>query len=596
MKKLILITLSAVVLFGCQKDRGQDGRPETTKESVVNITIHVDKAVVTRTVEPGHAGNNGDEISPTVNSVMIISYNRYGSVLAMVDLNREQMKQALWGNYKNHDGSATNLTAPAGVSIGVPSGTINVDVILNTSSSDYAKSYENINAFNTRNNKDVNGDAFDYGNNNFERIMLVTDNQGVGVPLIGNETPGSPDLDSYELAFEVKPVFARFEIYGAIDVRSPRVWTDGNGNKWNKMTIADYKTATGEDAVTGYTKGAVVGTEGFDKAAVYFPEYYWYVKVGVTADIGVRTDANSYDDEAAVDALVHGFGWVKHPQFKDVSDAKVTVVTWNPNAFYAVDVEEIYVNNIHVRTMSNDPYNHSWPGSGASKDNWFNWYQAYHIGGWHTNGVSQDNTFLCMGNMWDRIATSDKTETVNFPTVGTTSSMTVLTGKAKAIPEISSFAQSQVAERNLGVYTGKAAAFSIYAQAKSLGTLVTDKSNLANELPHIILKVKCYDTAADYAAGNYVSTKQFITVKLFTDSEKGSGSYVTSFERGNIYRFNLNDLTYAFVGGAPVPDGVLQPGVDPTDPVDPDPEMPGAEVIMTVKILPWTIKNIYPEV
>ena len=92
------------------------------------------------------------------------------------------------------------------------------------------------------------------------------------------------------------------------------------------------------------------------------------------------------------------------PDFGTLPNAES--VKWFPNYYYAVDVEEIYVNNIKVRDASRDPFMLPWPGSEAAAG-WPDWYKAYHEKGWHTAGTSENNTFLCMGNMWDRIVGSN---------------------------------------------------------------------------------------------------------------------------------------------------------------------------------------------
>lgn len=598
MKKLMLAALAAVALFSCQKAKETDPAP-SSGESTVNIKINVNKAL-TKAVENGHAGANDATVTPKIYAVTVVAYNEYGTELNRIGLNNAQMADAVWGNYRNPDGSAgANTTASAGASVGLPAGTKKVDVIVNWPTSENTDRVTNINYYNYRDNKDGNGDAYANGNDNFDRVFLTTGYYGQGVALQGHETPGGSADDkvpSYSLDFTVKPYMTRMEVYGAVDVAESAIWVDFYNNHWSTMTVAAYEAATGDtpDADGYYKKGAVKGTgpvagggNGFDANTVYITEYYWYVANGSVATPVPRTSANQHDTEAEIDNIgTDNQGWVKNLQYNDAQK-----VTWLPNMFYAVDVEEVYVNNIKVRTPASSPYLHPWPGS-QSSTYWPSWYNAYHIGGWHTAGVSVGNTFLCMGNMWDRIAESAQTQEITFPSLEGVDHMTVLTGKAQAVSGKSEFYS---ANRNLGVARGKAAAYEIYPQSKGASTAANDAETLRGEMPHIILKVKCYDNQADYAAGTYVPGKEFITIKLFADgSDLSTARYIYEYKAGYIYRFELDELLKSFVGEAPVPGGIHPGGTLPTDPVDPDPEIPGAELIMKVEILPWTIQNIYP--
>lgn len=114
--------------------------------------------------------------------------------------------------------------------------------------------------------------------------------------------------------------------------------------------------------------------------------------------------------------------------------------------------------------------------------------------------------------------------------------------------------------------------------------------------------MKAYKTAADYQTNSdsYVKDKQFVTLKLF---KSGSTNHVTSFAIGNIYRLDLSTLLSSMVGTTPIPGGTHQPDptdptkpIQPKDPFDPDPEMPGANVEVTINVIPWTIQNITPDI
>lgn len=604
MKRLILMAFAAMAMFSCQKENS--GPNASDKASVANIKINVNR-VITRDIEGGHPGaaDNTTTVNPKIFAVTVISYNEYGAEIGRTDLSTGEIKDALFGNYRDSDGNAgSNTTAndAKGVSVGLPVGATKVDVILNCPTPDH-KAVTNINYFNYRDNTNGSGDAYANGDDNLDRVYLVTDNYGSGVELKGNETPGTTnqDVPSYTVAFKVRPYMARMEVFGGINVADYAVWIDYYNNHWSTMSLTDYLAATKEQESDADDKGNYKygtrgtgtledGGNGFDKNTVYISEYYWHKTSGSVGVPQPRTGkypaGNTLDTEADIDdPSTPGEGWVPNPYYDAAKQ-----VRWLPNRFYAVDVEEIFINNIKVRDITYDPYLHPWPGS-QSAVYWTNWYNAFHTAGWHTAGTSASNTFLCMGNMWDRIASSKSVQSIAFPALNGTDHMDVITGKAEVIAGKSKFYSTQ---RNLGVEDAKAAAYQIYPQAKKSTTGANDKDKLMTEMPHIVLKVKAYDNATDYAAGKYVASKEFITVKLFSQEQEGKGSYLTTFEKGNIYRFNLNDLLYSFIGNVPVPGGRHPGDVQPTDPVDPDPEMPGAELIVKVQVLPWTVQNMYP--
>lgn len=614
MKKSFLIVL-ALTILACNKESEQPA-VDLNEESTVVININVDRSQLgSRAIENGHPGTDGQELLPKVVSVTVIPYNEYGVEISQIDLNTEQMKKALWGTGNDSEGNRLPQVSPGGTTVGLPVGTKKVDVVVNRPSGVNPSKVTNINYFNYRSDLADKGDNTPGTSDNFERVYLTTADYGTGKEL-GSNTAAAGEVPLYKLDFRVSPSLARFEIYGAINVKTAETWEDGYGSNWRTMSKSDfenqYKTANNliYDATTGiYTykkqvtvagggtaeaevtfRNAVAGTadNGFDQTLVYFPEYYWYDVTGVSTHTPL--DKNATKSESDVDNNADlGAAWVTNTEL----NGKGTLVTWLPNMFYAVDVESIFINNIKVRGINYTPYIHPWPGN-ESTSGWLDWYKAYHMGGWHTNGSSAGNTFLCMGNMWDRIATTANPatdeKTITFPSItnpgaGNTDNMNIIIGKA--IPDAGKSNYYGAPDRNLGVAANKASAFQIYAQSISAAA---DKEQVMTSLPHVILKVKAYENAAKYATGNYVKGKEFITIKAF----KQDGNYVTNFKNANIYRIGLNDLLGAFVGMVPVPGG--KPSVDPTDPIDPDPEMPGSQLNINVQILPWIIQNITPEI
>lgn len=594
MKKFLLLAFIAAAFISCQKETEQDQGGSAA--STLSLTINVNKALSSRAIEGGHDGLNGAEVSPKIFAVTVLSYNDAGTILSTTDLNRDQIDQAIYGNYRKPDGTpGTQTSAGAGTTVGLPQGTTRVDVVVNRAPLAKYSTETNINYVNYRDNKDGNGDGYSFGGDNFDRVVLATTAYGQGIVLAGNEDT-SASTPTYRLNFSVTPHLARMEVYGGINVAAEEVWIDGYGNKWRTMKAVDFENYPENvaDATGHYPKGAIKGTgadgNGFDEATVYISEYYWYRALGSVAEPVTRTIDNTFATEDEVnDPLTQNAGWVPQPYYVQTS----TQVKWLPNRFYAVDVESVFVNNIKVRSTTNKPYAHPWPDSQASTG-WPNWYNAFHIGGWHTQGISGTNTFLCMGNMWDRIATSQKTMDVSFTAIGEISSMKILTGKAEPITDVSQYYST---DRNLGIKEGRAAGYAIYPQAKSASTPATDAEVLRAEMPHVILKLKAYKDAASYAAGTYINSKEFITIKLFSDTAAGgTGNYITSIKGGYIYRLNLNDLLYQFVGNVPVPEGKPTDGKDPKDPIDPDPEMPTSQLIMNVQVMPWILQNIYPSI
>ena len=610
MKKLFLTTLAIATLLACSKEKtAEDSSFDGETVAVININVN-GIASGSRAVEDGHDGADGDKLLPKVFSVTVIPYNEYGVEISQIDLNSDQVKKAVWGSGKDADGNTLSMNKPTtGAIVGLPTGTKKVDVIVNHPSGVNSEKVTNINYFNYRSDQADKGDNTPGTTSNYERVYLVSSYYGTGTDL-GNSSGDVNGMPSYTLEFSVSPIYARLEVHGGINVKEAETWVDGYGSNWRTMAKTDFdvkypsltfNTKTGEYtqkknvAIVGggmqevevTFRNAVAGTteNGFNTDLVYFPEYYWYDVTGVSSRAPldkskVLTETDVEDDPNT------GAAWIKNNDFGSAGEP----VSWLPNMFYAVDVESVFINNIKVRGANYTPYTHPWPGSEAMTG-WVDWYKAYHMGGWHTAGSSSGNTFLCMGNMWDRIATTnDPTKdemTIQYPSLTTSGGkdeMGVIIGKAIPLADKSGYYST---DRNLGIISGKAASYQIYPQATSTAT---DKEQIMSSLPHVILKVKAYENATNYAKGTYVKDKEFITIKAFQQA----GSYVTSFKNATIYRINLNNLLSTFVGKVPVPGG--KPSVNPTDPIDPDPEMPGSQLDVRVEIVPWTIQNIIPSI
>lgn len=600
MKRFLLMALVAATLFSCKKEILPD-QTNNQNMSSINLTINVNKAL-SRAIEDGHDGLNDAKVAPKIFAVTVLSYAHSGGnivLLGSTDLTKDQIDKAIFGNYRKPDGSlGSNTITNTGATIGLPKGTTHVDVVVNRAPIGSYSDQENINYINYRDNTNGDGVEYPFGKDNFDRIILTTSAYDQkGIQLDGHLDPNY-DSPTYKINFSVKPHMSRMEVYGAIDVAPEDVWIDGHNNKWRSISVTEYE---GFDPINNvandlghYPKGAVKGTvdNKFDVNTAYVPEYYWYC-VNIVVTPVERTATNSYDNEADVMST----GWVKQPFYENMGEARQ--VKWLPNRFYAVDVESIFINNIKVLGAHHASYLHPWPGSQAATG-WLDWYKAFHTSGWHARGSSADNTFLCMGNMWDRIATSLQTKTITFPELNGVSQMELLIGKADPIAKMSEYYATDVVGpalgRNLGVAKTRAASYAIYSQAKAPTTLPTDAAALRAEMPHVVVKVKAYKDAADYANGTYIAGSEFITITLFSDAAAGQGNYITNFMGGYIYRLNLNDLLYSFIGNVPVPEGVPTEGKDPQDPTDPDPEMPESQLVMTVEVLPWTIQNIYPNI
>lgn len=566
-------------LVSCQKDNNLEEFTSSTEGAAVRIKIDIQSATVgSRAVEDGH----GSETTPTILSATLYAYNQYG-VKTEIDI---------------LDATAlANLKAGNAFEVGLPTGTTSIDVVLNNPSTKYTDISTNINYYNHKSDVGdewMNGGQY-IGKDNFERVFLTTDYYSTGgLPLSGNiednTQPGQLPTYTLKAPLIVKPNLARFEIIKAINVADETAFKDKWNILWKQYAIPadpsadalakDIEADFPAGVTTNVTKTGVIKDEiaGF----YYIPQCYW----------SEPTTEKVVYDAAAPEK------WLPNTFYARATES----VKWLPNLYYAVDVEEVFINNILVREPNaQSPYLRDWPGATDQAKNWPNWYKVYHLNGWHPKGVSADNSFLCMGNMWDRIAVPATGITgteyanvdftgINLPPVDGSSgqlTMQVIKGKSASVTGKSEFADA-ANKRNLGLANGKAAAYMLYAQSKGAGTSITAKNALMGELPHIILKVKCYKTKDKYDKGEPESNKDYITLKLFTGTD---GAYITKFVRSKIYRLDLNDLLSLFKGEKPFKDAEIE---ETSDPVDPDPEMPESKLTMTIKVENWTIENMKP--
>lgn len=267
--------------------------------------------------------------------------------------------------------------------------------------------------------------------------------------------------------------------------------------------------------------------QGYDKV-------HLYGESTITKGTGSGTDADPYKEAVTITpqlARIEVYGAIQP-----------VLGTGNNNSYYAVDVEQIFVNNIHLEEGGALSFSQDLNGTP-----WTNWYAAYVAG-----GIKEA--------MFDTLVTN----------VGAANAAGLpATGKG----------EYYTTDHNIGVAKSgakaQAAGFNIFPQS----TTQTGKDNIAGEMPHIILRVKIYKTAEDYAAGKFDADRQFINVRLFNNGTQGQ--YIKEMAMSNIYRFDLNDLTGFFIDGG--------------DPADPNPE--GNKMIIDVKVTvtPWTITSIKPE-
>lgn len=616
MKKTFLFALTALSFWGCQKDNFVEESGGITGPAALNLQINVPKQVLSRSVEDGHA----TQTNPRIYSVTVYAYNEYG-VATEIDLDATQVGLAINGSYYFQEKpDLITKTDATGATIALPTGTKKIDVVMNNPSTKYKDLSPNINYYNHRASgtggwpTPGEGDNY-FGNNNFDRVFLTTDNYGTGVELGTPETPEpGQTIPVYKKDFIVKPALARFEVINSINVAAEEVWEDTYKCYWKRIKLDDAITITNKkkdefkDSKGVYIQGIIIDENevSAENPTLYIPEAYW----------GPSSDKGNAKYNHGVSPIPANGSWIAGEIYAALADNnkdKWSDVKWFPNLYFAVDVEEIYINNIHVPTPKETPILIPWPGYESKGESlgWPHWYKAYHLDGWHPNGYSNTNNFYCMANMWDRIAAADPTKVIK--TDGTTSTargtselvdwdglaiksidgsgdltMERIVGGSTRIAGTSSYGtpgQAPGEYRNLGVAKGKAAAYMIYRQKS--GAAIGQDASKYNDLPHIILKVKCYETKEKYIAGEPKVGKDFITIKLF----KTDGNvFITEYKRGTIYRVDLEALLGNFMGKVPVP-GMPDGGKDP---VDPDPEMPTSQLIMTITVTPWDVQNAKP--
>lgn len=203
------------------------------------------------------------------------------------------------------------------------------------------------------------------------------------------------------------------------------------------------------------------------------------------------------------------------------------------NGVYAVDVEQIYINNYKHTKGSNDLTLNP-----------------------HSTGADWDN-------IYSRASSND----IKFTDV-----ITPLSG---------SFYTGTPADHNLGVLTGKAAAYHLFdAKAENVTTPKVEEA-----LPHVILKVKVYKDEADYTTKTPMAGYDFITIRSFNEG----ANILSEIVAAKIYKIDLNDLTVNFKPNPTDPD-------KPIVPVDPDPEMDKFDLKVNVTVTNWSETTITPNI
>lgn len=206
-------------------------------------------------------------------------------------------------------------------------------------------------------------------------------------------------------------------------------------------------------------------------------------------------------------------------------------VTPTTNGVYAVDVEQVYINN-YKHTKGNDDLT----------------YNA------HTTGT-----------VWDGIYSISGSNDIKFTDV-------------IASPGTGSF---YTTDHNLGVLTGKAAAYHLFAAKAE--DMTTPKVEAA--LPHVILKVKVYKDEASYTAKTPMAGYDFITIRSFNEGT----DILSEIVAAKIYKIDLNSLAPNFKPNPVDPD-------KPIVPVDPDPEMDKFDLKVNVTVINWSETTITPNI
>lgn len=213
-------------------------------------------------------------------------------------------------------------------------------------------------------------------------------------------------------------------------------------------------------------------------------------------------------------------------------------VTEAANGVYAVDVKSIYINNYFRNMGTNKAF------FGHNADESLPW-----AGDWVSG------TTFGADKTWNEISFNN------------------------------SSASYYATNHNIGVLDGKVDAYHLFPDSVAPGS---SKATVAANLPHIILEVEVYRTAADYASGTKIPYKRWITIRSFNDTT--TGALITKFEGGKIYRLDLGALAGYFEPADPS---------DPTNPVTPVdyyPEEEEVDLALYVTVEPWTIVSMTPNI
>lgn len=217
--------------------------------------------------------------------------------------------------------------------------------------------------------------------------------------------------------------------------------------------------------------------------------------------------------------------------------------------FYGIKLEAIYINNIILRY-----------GEPASKV----WYND-EDGKWNTHFGEGGELF----KMWDNVSSSTEASG-DAIAEGTSGDWWV----DQAVP----------ANRNSSILSGKVAAYQIFPQ-KTDGII---KEDIAEDLPHIIVKVKIFETKADYDSNS--PRTAYLNIRTYIG---GDGSYIKEMKNGNIYKINLNELSDDFndviIDDTPI---TPTPETDKPDPIFEE----TIDLKIYIDVTPWELMNITPQI
>lgn len=231
--------------------------------------------------------------------------------------------------------------------------------------------------------------------------------------------------------------------------------------------------------------------------------------------------------------------------------------TYNPTpaynclqkGFYGIKLEAIYMNNVILKY-----------GDLSSKV----WYND-EDGKWNTHFDEGGE----LANMWDNVSSS--TEACGDAVAqGSSGDWWV----DQAIP----------ANRNSSILSGKVVAYQVFPQ-KSEGTT---KDEIAQDMPHVIVKVKIFETKADYDSNS--PRTAFLNIRTYISSD---GSYIKEMKNGNIYKINLNELSNYFneviIDDTPI---TPTPETDKPDPLFEE----TIDLKIYIDVTPWELMTITPQI